>query len=487
MEKKREEKRKKEKRLPQFWEAIIPIIALVVLLVYGKGIKNYSVEALLIIAAVIAAIIGKRTGHTWEEMEQEVCQKIKSAFGAILILLSVGLIIGSWILSGSIPMMIYYGVKIINPHILLTTAFIVCAVISVVTGTSWGSVGTIGVAIMGIAGALGVSLPMTAGAVLSGAYFGDKISPLSDTTNLAPMVSGCSLYDHIKHQLWTTVPPTVICLVIYTVLGFSGKISGAANTQNAEIMLGQLNHLFNFNILLLLPVVIVLGGSLLRLPTTPIMVISVGVASVESMIFQHASLGDSLSAMINGFHLESLHVPGFDMTGVVPEIKTLLVRGGLSSMMSTIQLLMVALTFAGILVASGSTEVLLGKLLKCVRSTGGLIAATLFATVGLAFTVGATYLTIILPGELFRDVYKKRGLAAENLSRSLEDSGTVIMPLVPWSTSGVFMASTLGVPVMSYLPWAFLCYLCIIFALIYGFTGIGIKKIPIEETCKNES
>lgn len=480
-ENKPERKKEKEKRLPRFWEALIPVAALIVLLVYGKGIKDYSVESLLIIAAVIAAIIGKRTGHTWEEMEKEVCSKIKSAFGAILILLSVGLIIGSWILSGSIPMMIYYGVKIINPHILLTTAFIVCAVISVVTGTSWGSVGTIGVAIMGIAGALGVSLPMTAGAVLSGAYFGDKISPLSDTTNLAPMVSGCSLYDHIKHQLWTTVPPTIICLILYTVLGFSGKVSGSVNTGSADLMLGQMNQLFHFNILLLLPAVIVLGGSLLRLPTTPIMITSVGVASVESMIFQHVSLGDALSAMTNGFQLNLLHVRGFDMSGVLPQIKTLLVRGGLSSMMSTIQLLMVALTFAGILVASGSTEVLLGKLLKCVKSTGGLIAATLAATAGVAFTVGATYLTIILPGELFRDAYKKRGLAAENLSRSLEDSGTVIMPLVPWSTSGVFMASTLGVSVAAYLPWAFLCYLCIVFALIYGFTGIGIKKIPIEE------
>ena len=205
------------------------------------------------------------------------------------------------------------------------------------------------------------------------------------------------------------------------------------------------------------------------------------------MIFQHASLGDVLSAMINGFNLDLLHVPGFDMVGVVPEINTLLVRGGLSSMMSTIQLLLVALTFAGILVASGSTEVLLGKLLQCVKSTGGLIASTLFATAGLAFTVGSTYLTIILPGELFRDVYKKRGLAAENLSRSLEDAGTVIMPLVPWSTSGVFMASTLGVSVISYLPWSFLCYLCIIFALIYGFTGIGIKKIPEGEKTAGQS
>lgn len=470
-----------EKRLPKFWEAMIPLVALVVLLVYGKGVKNYSVEALLIIAAVIAAIIGRRTGHTWEEMEQEIGNKIKSAFGAIMILLAVGMIIGSWILSGCIPMMIYYGVKIINPHMLLTTAFIVCAVISVVTGTSWGSVGTMGVAIMGIAGALGVSLPVAAGAVLSGAYFGDKISPLSDTTNLAPMVSGCTLYEHIKHQMWTIVPPTVICLVAYTILGMSEKVSNAVNAEGVDIMMGQLDTLFNFNILLLLPAVIVLGGSLMRLPTTPIMVVSVAVASVESMIFQHAALGDVLSAMINGFNLDLLHVPGFDMAAIVPEINTLLVRGGLSSMMSTIQLLMVALTFAGMLVASGCTEVLLNKLLLCVKSTGGLIASTLFATAGLAFTVGATYLTIILPGELFRDVYKKRGLAPENLSRSLEDAGTVIMPLVPWSTSGVFMSSTLGVSVMAYLPWAFLCYLCIVFALIYGFTGIGIKRLSPGE------
>lgn len=242
----------------------------------------------------------------------------------------------------------------------------------------------------------------------------------------------------------------------------------------------ELLDVFPFNILLFLPAVIVLGGSLLRLPTAPLMLLSVAVAGAEGMIFQGAAAGDVFSAMISGFKFDMVRVEGFDPAAVVPELNTLLVRGGMSSMQSTVQLLMTALVFAGILVASGSIDVLLDKLLKCVKSVGGLIASTLFATAGLAFACGATYLTIILPGELFRDAYKKRGLAAENLSRSLEDAGTVVMPLVPWSTSGVFMSATLGVSVMAYLPWAFLCYLCIVFALIYGFTGVGIKKIPVE-------
>ena len=414
-------------------------------------------------------------------MLDEISQKIAKGMPAILILVTVGAMVGTWMAAGTIPLMIYYGVQIVNPKFLLVTAFLITAVVSVVTGTSWGSVATMGVALMGIASTLGVSLPATAGAVIAGSYFGDKMSPLSDTTNLAPIAAGSKLYEHIGHMFYTTVPATIISLVVYAIAGMNANVSAGANSETVTTMLNQLDVMFNWNILLLLPVIIVLAGSLLQKPTIPVMLLSTIVAGIEGILFQGVTLKDTLTATVNGFNVSMIVREGFDPATATAEITKLLNRGGMNGIMSTTLLVFCAFCFAGIMSRAGCLDVVLEKILSVAKSTGALISATVGSCIVMALTTGNSYLSILIPGEMFRDAYKARGLAAKNLSRTLEDAGTVFVPLVPWSAAGAYMTATLGVETLAYLPWAVLCYTGFIFAIIWGFTGFGIAKLKDEE------
>ena len=407
------EKKERAKRLPTFAESITPIIAMLLILTIGKGVFGYSTEPLLIMVAAIAAFIAFRVGVTWDEMMDEICTKIAKGMPAILILVCVGAMVGTWMAAGTIPMMIYYGVQIVNPKFMLVTAFLIEAVVSVVTGTSWGSVATMGVALMGIASALGVSLPATAGACIAGSYFGDKMSPLSDTTNLAPIAAGSTLYEHIGHMFYTTVPATIVSLVVYAIVGMNADVSADITSDTVTTLLSQLSSMYSWNLLLIIPVLIVLGGSLFQKPTIPVMLLSTFVAGIEGVFIQHVAMGDVLKATVNGFSVSMIHRAGFD------------------------------------------TE-------TCSEAV-----------------------TILIPGEMFRDAYKERGLAAKNLSRTLEDAGTVVVPLIPWSAAAAYMASTLGVETLDYLPWAILCYTGWIFAIIWGFTGFGIAKLADEKKKEN--
>ena len=475
------EKKVRAKRKPTFVEAIIPIIAMLLILTIGKGVLGYSTEPLLILVACVAAFIAFRVGVTWDEMLDEISQKIAKGMPAILILVTVGAMVGTWMAAGTIPLMIYYGVQIVNPKFLLVTAFLITAVVSVVTGTSWGSVATMGVALMGIASTLGVSLPATAGAVIAGSYFGDKMSPLSDTTNLAPIAAGSKLYEHIGHMFYTTVPATIISLVVYAIAGMNANVSAGANSETVTTMLNQLDVIFNWNILLLLPVIIVLAGSLLQKPTIPVMLLSTIVAGIEGILFQGVTLKDTLTATVNGFNVSMIAREGFDPATATAEITKLLNRGGMNGIMSTTLLVFCAFCFAGIMSRAGCLDVVLEKILSVAKSTGALISATVGSCIVMALTTGNSYLSILIPGEMFRDAYKARGLAAKNLSRTLEDAGTVFVPLVPWSAAGAYMTATLGVETLAYLPWAVLCYTGFIFAIIWGFTGFGIAKLKDEE------
>ena len=474
-------KKVRAKRKPTFVEAIIPIIAMLLILTIGKGVLGYSTEPLLILVACVAAFIAFRVGVTWDEMLDEISQKIAKGMPAILILVTVGAMVGTWMAAGTIPLMIYYGVQIVNPKFLLVTAFLITAVVSVVTGTSWGSVATMGVALMGIASTLGVSLPATAGAVIAGSYFGDKMSPLSDTTNLAPIAAGSKLYEHIGHMFYTTVPATIISLVVYAIAGMNANVSAGANSETVTTMLNQLDVMFNWNILLLLPVIIVLAGSLLQKPTIPVMLLSTIVAGIEGILFQGVTLKDTLTATVNGFNVSMIVREGFDPATATAEITKLLNRGGMNGIMSTTLLVFCAFCFAGIMSRAGCLDVVLEKILSVAKSTGALISATVGSCIVMALTTGNSYLSILIPGEMFRDAYKARGLAAKNLSRTLEDAGTVFVPLVPWSAAGAYMTATLGVETLAYLPWAVLCYTGFIFAIIWGFTGFGIAKLKDEE------
>ena len=467
--------------MPTILEALIPVIAMLLVLFIGKGLLGYSTEPLLIIVACVAAFIAWRVGCTWDDMLDEISQKIAKGMPAILILIVVGAMVGTWMTSGTIPMMIYYGVQIVSPKWLLVTAFLITCLVSVATGTSWGSVATMGVALMGIASALGVNPAATAGAVIAGSYFGDKISPLSDTTNLAPLAAGSNLYEHIGHMFWTTIPATIVSLVVYAIVGLNANTTAGATSEAVTNMMAQLDQMYSWNLLILLPVIIVLAGSLLKLPTIPVMLLSTIVAGVEGIFLQDISLKNVLTATVNGFNVTMIERPGFDPATAAFEVTKLLNRGGMNGIMSTTLLVFCAFCFAGIMSRAGCLEVVLKAILSVAKSTGALVLATVVSCITMALTTGNSYLSILIPGEMFRDAYKERGLHPKNLSRTLEDAGTVFVPLVPWSAAGAYMTATLGVETLDYLPWAILCYTGFVFAIIYGFTGIGIAKLPKEE------
>ena len=464
------------KKEPSFLLAVTPILVMIVGLAVGVGYMKLKVEPIILIAALVAGGIAWRLGYNWKELQEGVIEKISSSLPALMILWAVGLLIGSWVFSGTIPMIIYYGVDLISPEYLVFTAFIIAAIISTTTGTSWGSAGTVGVAIMGIAQGLDVNLAATAGAVVAGAYFGDKLSPLSDTTNLAPIAAGSELYEHIRHMFYTTIPATIVALAAYLFFG-SAAASGGANVSESVLLLqSQLDKIFHWNILLLLPVFLVLAGSVLKWPTIPVMIIASLFSVILGVIIQGFSLKNGFISVMTGFNVT--------MSGVEMEfskdITKLLNRGGVSSVNSTTILVICAMGFAGIISKTGMLTKVLHTIMARVKSAAGVIISTIGSCLTVAFVTGSSYLSILIPGEMFKDFYKEKNLAAKNLSRTLEDSGTVIVPLIPWSAAGAYMTATLGVPTVEYLPWAILNYMGVVFAIILALTGIGIAKINKE-------
>lgn len=461
-------------RKPSFTEALVPLIAMILLLGIGYGKYGLPIQALLLIAAAIASIIAKRVGYTWKDMINGISDKIHSSLPSLFVMVCVGAMIASWMVSGTIPMMIYYGIKIIDPQFLFVTAFLVTAIISTFTGTSFGSAGTAGVAVMGIAIALGVPLEIAAGAVISGAVFGDKLSPFSDTTILAPIAAGSELYEHIRHMLYTTGAATITCLIAYTFIGFSMPVEAMANPETVNAVLKNLEALYSFNWILLLPPILVFYGAYTKKPTIPMLLFSSLLGIIFGMIFQDFTLKTAMMAFVNGFKVDMLssssHVES------VKAITTLLNRGGLMGMMSTVLLVFCAFAFAGIFSKAGCIEVILTKIVNSITSVGNLIAATVGSTLFMSIVTGSSYLALLIPGEMFKDLYKKFGLEAKNLSRTLEDAGTCAVPIVPWSVAGTYMTATLGVSTFDYMPWAILCYSSMIFAIIFGYTGFGIAK-----------
>ena len=471
-------------RRPTLLEAFLPIIVMLLLLAIGYGVYGLSPEPLLILASIFAGVIALRVDVNWNEMMLGIREKLDMAMPAILVLISIGILIGSWMISGTIPMMIYYGLELINPQFIVLIAFIVSAIISIVTGTSWGSAGTVGVALMGIATGLGASLPATAGAIVSGAYFGDKLSPLSDTTNLAPIAAGSELYEHIKHMLYTTVPAAIVAMIVYTIAGFNLSANAVATPEVMNIMLQTLADMFHWNIILLLPPAIVLYGSITKKPTLPTIIFSSFVAAIIAKFYQDFAITDIFAATVTGFDVSMINKPDFNAETVIFEVTRLVNQGGMQSMTSVILIAFSAFAFAGIITKAGALEVIMDALLKIVKKTGDLILSTVASCITMALVTGNSYLSIIVPGELFKETYQKKNLHAKNLSRTLEDSGTVIVPLVPWSSAGVYMAGVLGVSTISYAPWAIVCYLGFIVAIISGYTGFGIERIKTSDSKK---
>lgn len=464
------------KQKPTFAQSVSCIIFMVLAIAIGNGIFKIPIQPLLILCATYAAILGVKLGYTWTEMEKGISKKLEHSMPTMFILFSVGIVVATWIYSGTVPIMIYYGLKIINPKFFLVTAFIIVAIVSTATGTAWGSTATAGVALMGVAGEMGIPLGMAAGAVIAGGVFGDKLSPLSDTTNLAPLVCGVDLFEHIRHMFYTTIPSTIIGLIVFFVVGRNFGADATGTSESITIIMSNLESMYNFNILLLIPVLIILVGSIMKKPTVPLMLLSSIVAVFLGVFIHGYNFVDGMTAMVSGFKVNMAANPNFDPETVIPQIVKLVNRGGVTSMMNIVITIFCGYSFAGIIEKIGCLEVILDSLHGKVSKTWQLVGVTILGSVILVFTAGVASISILMIGTLLKDAYVKSGLHPKNLSRTLEDSGTMLLPFVPWGASGIFYMEILGVKTAEYWMWAIPCYLCIVFAMICASTGIGMAK-----------
>ena len=466
----------KEKRKPSLFEAVSCFIVMALIIGVGKGIFKLDIQPLLLLCAFYAAMIGLRLGYTYQEMEQGVTENFTASLPVIYILIAVGIVIGTWIYSGTVPYMIYLGLKLIGPQIFLVTAWAITAIVSTATGTAWGSFATAGLALMGIAGEMGVPLGMAAGAVIAGGVFGDKMSPLSDTTNLAPMICKVDLFDHIRHMFWTTIPASLVGLVIWFIVG-QGLTVSAENSVSIAQLSANLSAIYNFNLLLLLPPIIVIVGAMRRMPTVPIMLLSSVVAIVLGMGFHGFSFANGVSACVGGFKVNMVTAAGAVDAIAAENVVKLLTRGGISSMMTIVNTIICAYAFAGIVAKIGCLEVILHSLANKVDCRWKLVGITIICGVLLTFATGVASVPIIMIGFLMGDMYKDMGLHGVNLSRTLEDCGTMLIPFVPWGASGIYYMDILGVSVSQYAIWCIPCYLCIVFAMVWAVTGKGIRYL----------
>jgi len=475
----------KQLKQATFYDALIPIFVLIILLsgsvyIYGDNSSYGPNQIALLFSAAIAALIGLKNGYKWADLEKAMIKGISLSLGAVLILFMVGALIGTWLLSGTVPTLIYYGLQLINPSWFYATSCMLCAIVALSIGSSWTTAATIGVALIGVATGLGLDQAVTAGAVISGAYFGDKLSPLSDTTNLAPAVAGANLFEHIQHMMWTTVPSFVIALVLFTVLGFnaSNLTDYSRISQIDEILTAN----FNLGLEMLIPLVILLILALKKMPAFPAVAIGALVGAAWALLFQQDLIASQLelehgvffgtvkvvwSALFNGFSI---------LTGDA-KMDKLLSGGGMANMLNTTWLMMMALMFGAIMEKVGLLEVFVQSILKFAKSTGSLIASTIATCIGTNIIAADQYMAIVMPGRMFKGEYEKRGLASVNLSRTLEDGGTITSPLIPWNTCGAYMHSVLLVNPLDYAFYAFFNLINPVLAVIYAYVGVKILKV----------
>lgn len=461
------------KKIPM-WQCFIVILAMLAFLMWEIVICHDEEGHLaLICAAIVAAVIAVANGWKWNYLEQGIIMAISRSMQAMLILMMVGLLIGSWIPGGVIPSLIYYGLMVLNPTIFLFAGCLLCCIVSLATGTSWGTAGTIGVALIGVGMGLGIDPAMTAGAIVSGAYFGDKMSPLSDTTNLAPAVAGSTLFDHIRHMCWTTGPSLAIALIVYLVLGL--KAGGDADMSYVTALMTDIKSEFGISILYLLPPVFVIACVALKLPALPSLIGGV-LMGVICMAFQGIVSPKAWMLTLNY---------GFESTNANPDLVELLSGGGMQNMMWTISLIMCAMVFGGIVDCTGIMATFARVLLKLAKGTrGGLVFMTIFSCIFVNAVCCDQYLAIILPGRMYKEAFEDMRLKPKNLSRCLEDAGTITSQFFPWNTCGATMRTFLGVNQWGtggYGPYAILNWCNPIVSIIYGFTGISMEKMTEEE------
>jgi Na+:H+ antiporter, NhaC family len=481
------------KREASLFEALLPIIFLISALalnviIYGADSTYGPNQIALILAAMAGVLVALRLGYSWTEMEGGMVSSISSAMAAILILLLIGALAGTWLLSGIVPAMIYYGLKILNPGIFLFAACFVCAVVSLATGSSWSTVATVGIALLGIGKTLGFHEGIIAGAIISGAYFGDKMSPLSDTTNLAPAMAGTDLFTHIRHMVYTTVPAISIALILFLVIGLMGGEKDSPINE-VQTVLDSIDTAFNISPFLFLVPGIVIFMIIKKMPAFPALLIGTLLGGVTAVIFQPQAV-QQVSGITNDWANSSYQAvlkamyTKISLTTDNAMVNELLTTRGMEGMLNTIWLIICAMMFGGVMEASGLLERITKAIIGLAKSTGSLIASTLITCGILNITASDQYLAIVVPGRMFRKVYRDRGLKPENLSRALEDSGTVTSVLVPWNTCGATQATVLGVATGTYLPYCFFNILSPLISMAYGFLGITITKLEENKDVK---
>ena len=472
-------------REPSLMDALIPLVFMIVLLtwsivLFGIDAAGGPLQVALLLSAVVGAVVAHKNGHSWERLAEEVVKGISLAMSAILILLMVGALIGVWNMSGTIATVVYYGIKYINPAWFYFAAALLTGLIGIVTGSSWTTAATLGVAFIGMARVIGASEAIAAGAVISGAYFGDKMTPLSETTILTPQIVGSNVYAHIRSMARASVPAYLLALLLFFLIGRSVQGSAAVDTTAALDALAEVYHISLWN---LVPILVLLILGLRRFPAFLSILIGTLAGALVAVIMQPdlvTTFADDLSlsapfAMLKGIWVAMGN--GFVLESGYAEIDALFTGGGMSSMLYTVWLILGAMSFGAIMDFGGFNERLINPVIHRVKSDGSTIAATMATSVGFNIVAGDQYIALVLPSRIFRAEFAARGLAGTNLSRLAADSGTVTSPLVPWNSCGAFMSATLGVSTLLYLPYAVFCYASPALSVVFGFTGFRIEKV----------
>lgn len=477
-----------KKQKPALFDALFPIVILLLLLflaVYFFGDESSSGpnQIALMLCAGIACLIGLKNGYKRDEIEVGIIKGISLTLGAILILLAVGSLIGTWLLAGTVPTMIYFGLQILEPQYFYISCCLVCALVALCIGSSWTVAATIGVALMGVSSGIDASGPMTAGAIISGAYFGDKLSPLSDTTNLASAIGGTDLFAHIKNMMWSTVPSFAITLIIFICFGLSSN-EQVPNSQIKQLLI-NLEDEFFIAWYLLLPLFITLFLAVKKMPAFPAIGIGAIAGAVWAVLFQQNLIlsyaNDGLSTLeANIVVVWQVMFSGVELDTGNKAIDSLLSGGGMGSMLNTIWLIISAMTFGSIMEKVGLLRRVVESLMSVTSSVGSLISTTIVTAFGTNCIAADQYIAIVMPGRMFKEEYKRRQLAPENLSRALEDGGTVTAPLVPWNTCGAYMQSVLLINPLEYAVFCFFNWLSPVIGIAFAITGFKVKALAIK-------
>lgn len=457
-------------RKPYIYEAVLSFAFLILVMGIGIAVFGANPHIPMLIGTAFAALMALKIGYSWKEIEKSMFDGITQALQAIVILAIIGVLIGVWLQSGVVPTMIYYGLKILSPKIFLVATIIICSITSLATGTSWGAAGTIGIALIGVSQGLGIPAPIAAGAIISGVYFGDKMSPLSDTTNLAPAMAGTDVFTHVKFMMKPTMISYGITLIFFLIVGLKYGNTNADMTT-IQVMKDGIQNSFNISPVLLIPPVVVIVSISRKMPAIPGIFLGIVLGAILAPIYQGANFGDILSASYSGY---------VSQTGI-EAIDELLTAGGLEGMMFSISLTLIAMMFGGIMETTGQLEVIVNKLISKVKSIPGLISLTIATCIGSNMTMPEQYISIVVPGRMYAQAYADKKLHPKTLSNALESAGTLTSALIPWNTCGAFLYSVLGVSTLAYAKWAVFNYLTPIVVIVLSFVGVTVAKMDSEE------